>query len=254
MVQKLIEILNKQLKPIFKKCGEFSIKKENILGVVLKDNEIQIIELLKKKSSWFAKGYTYQQIAGIGKDQDIFSASTYLSDQVKNALDGDTYNIGTVAAQTATGGSIISGLTITLTPSSTSSKILIMLTLYAVGHKNYMQYANVTWQPSGGTESAITSSNARGITTRFDGGSTSTNIRGSTGATLMISPATTSAITFRVRAAISSGTSNNLYINRTAANNTNADDGGYTVSSLTVFELEGSVSSQAYTGATATKT
>ena len=87
MVQKLIEILNKQLKPIFKKCGEFSIKKENILGVVLKDNEIQIIELLKKKSSWFAKGYTYQQIAGIGKDQDIFSASTYLSDQVKNALD-----------------------------------------------------------------------------------------------------------------------------------------------------------------------
>ena len=87
MVQKLIEILNKQLKPIFKKCGEFSIKKENILGVVFKDNEIQIIELLKKKSSWFAKGYTYQQIAGIGKDQDIFSASTYLSDQVKNALD-----------------------------------------------------------------------------------------------------------------------------------------------------------------------
>ena len=49
MVQKLIEILNKQLKPIFKKCGEFSIKKENILGVVFKDNEIQIIELLKKK-------------------------------------------------------------------------------------------------------------------------------------------------------------------------------------------------------------
>ena len=87
MVQKLIEILNKQLKPIFKKCGEFSIKKENILGVVLKDNEIQIIELLKKKGSWFTKGYTYQQIAGIGKDQDIFSASTYLSDQVKNALD-----------------------------------------------------------------------------------------------------------------------------------------------------------------------
>ena len=52
----------------------------------------------------------------------------------------------------------------------------------------------------------------------------------------------------------SSSVSNNLYINRTAANNTNVDDGGYTVSSLTVFELEGSVSSQAYTGATATKT
>jgi hypothetical protein len=49
MVQKLIEILNKQLKPIFKKCGEFSIKRENILGVVFKDDEIQIIELSKKK-------------------------------------------------------------------------------------------------------------------------------------------------------------------------------------------------------------
>ena len=51
MVQKLIEILNKQLKPIFKKCGEFSIKKENILGVVFKDNEIQIIENVRIQSN-----------------------------------------------------------------------------------------------------------------------------------------------------------------------------------------------------------
>ena len=87
MVKKVIDILNQQLKPIFKKCGKFDLKKEKLLGVSFKESEIQIIELLKKKDSWFANGYTYQKIAGIGKDQDIYSASTYLSDQIKNVLD-----------------------------------------------------------------------------------------------------------------------------------------------------------------------
>ena len=87
MANKINEILNKNLEPIFKKLGSINLKKENILGISFKDNEIQIIDLVYKKKSWKAKEYSYQQIAGIGADQDIFTASTYLGDQVKNALD-----------------------------------------------------------------------------------------------------------------------------------------------------------------------
>lgn len=83
----ITELLNKNLEPIFQKLGKISLNKETILGAAFKDNEIQIIELVFKKNAWQVKDFTYQQIAGIGKDQDIYSASTYLSDQIKNCLD-----------------------------------------------------------------------------------------------------------------------------------------------------------------------
>jgi type IV pilus assembly protein PilN len=83
----ITELLNKNLEPIFQKLGKISLNGEKILGVAFKDNEIQLIELIYKKKIWQVKDYTYQQIAGIGKDQDIYSASTYLSDQIKNCLD-----------------------------------------------------------------------------------------------------------------------------------------------------------------------
>ena len=83
----ITELLNKNLEPIFQKLGKISLNKETILGAAFKDNEIQIIELVFKKNAWQVKDFTYQQIAGIGKDQDIYSASTYLSDQINNCLD-----------------------------------------------------------------------------------------------------------------------------------------------------------------------
>ena len=83
----ITELLNKNLEPIFQKLGKISLNGEKILGVAFKDNEIQLIELIYKKKIWQVKDYTFQQIAGIGKDQDIYSASTYLSDQIKNCLD-----------------------------------------------------------------------------------------------------------------------------------------------------------------------
>ena len=87
MANKITEIFNKQLEPIFKKIGKIDLKREKILGVSFKDNEIQIVDLISKKGSWLVNGYTYQQIAGIGKDQDIYTASTYLGDQLRNVLD-----------------------------------------------------------------------------------------------------------------------------------------------------------------------
>ena len=83
----ITEILNKKLEPVFQKLGSVALKNENLLGVSFKDDEIQIIDLIYKKKAWHVKDYTYQKIAGIGKDQDIYTASTYLSDQIKNCLD-----------------------------------------------------------------------------------------------------------------------------------------------------------------------
>ena len=174
--------------------------------------------------------------------------------QVKQSLDGNTYDIATVSQQGATAGFAISGLTTTITPTSSSSKLLLQLSIHGTGDSAYMQYVNVTWQPSGGTEQAITSSNDRGVTLRFDEARSTADMLTSSSATLMLSPATTNEITIRVRGAKANSSSANLYINRTPNNATDTDDGGYTLSSMTVTELEGSISSHTYTGATASKT
>jgi microcompartment protein CcmK/EutM len=164
--------------------------------------------------------------------------------QVAQSLDGSTYEISTVSAQGAVAGAVVSGLTTTLTPSSASSKILLMASVHFVGHTDYMQYANFTYQIGAGTEYAITSSVANGITMRFDEESDSaTAINGSKALNVLFAPSTTSQITFRVRVAKSNAASRNIYINRTQNNNSTSSDGGYTLSSFTVMELAGSSSS-----------
>ena len=119
-----------------------------------------------------------------------------------------------------------------------------MASVHFVGHTDYMQYANFTYQIGAGTEYAITSSNANGITMRFDEDSTSlTGIPGAKALNVLFAPSTTSQITFRVRVAKSFSGSRNIFINRTSNNNATGDDGGYTLSSFTVMELAGSSSS-----------
>ena len=86
MANKIVELINKGLKPVIEFIGKQKLKSENLVGVVLGDTDIQICTLIKKKGEYTVDQFSYQNIAGIGKDQDIFTASTYLSDQVKNAL------------------------------------------------------------------------------------------------------------------------------------------------------------------------
>ena len=62
-------------------------KKEKVIGVVFRDKFIQAAEISFKKNICKVDNFSNQQIAGIGEDQDFLSATTYLSDQVKNALD-----------------------------------------------------------------------------------------------------------------------------------------------------------------------
>ena len=86
MADKITEFIDKAFKPLIAFVGKNKLNKENITGIVLGDTDIQLCYLEQKKGTYHLKEYSYQQIAGIGQDQDIFSASTYLSDQIKNSI------------------------------------------------------------------------------------------------------------------------------------------------------------------------
>ena len=87
MIDKIGPPIAKAFKPIINLIGKNHLKNERVLGVVFREKFIQIAEISLKKKQYKIENFSNQQIAGIGDDQDIFSATTYLSDQVKNALD-----------------------------------------------------------------------------------------------------------------------------------------------------------------------
>ena len=87
MIDKFGPPIAKAFAPIIKLIGKSHSKNERVIGVVLRDKFIQAAEISFKKDVCKLDNFSNQQIAGIGEDQDLLSATTYLSDQVKNALD-----------------------------------------------------------------------------------------------------------------------------------------------------------------------
>ncbi len=87
MIDKIGPPIAKIFSPITKLIGKSYSKKEKVIGVVFRDKYIQAAEISFKKGICKVDNFSNQQIAGIGEDQDFLAATTYLSDQVKNALD-----------------------------------------------------------------------------------------------------------------------------------------------------------------------
>ena len=87
MIDKIGPPIAKIFAPIINIIGKSHSKKEKVIGVVLRDKFIQAAEISLKKNTYKVDNFSNQQIAGIGDDQDFLSATTYLSDQVKNALE-----------------------------------------------------------------------------------------------------------------------------------------------------------------------
>jgi len=85
-MDKIKELLTKVFAPIIRQIGKLNFKKEKLIGVVLKEKELQICEIALEKGKWKVLNFSSQEITGIGQDQDIYSASTDLSDQIKNAM------------------------------------------------------------------------------------------------------------------------------------------------------------------------
>ena len=87
MIDKIGPPIAKIFAPIINIIGKSHTKKEKVIGVVVRDKFIQAAEISFKKNTCKINNFSNQQIAGIGDDQDFLSATTYLSDQVKNALE-----------------------------------------------------------------------------------------------------------------------------------------------------------------------
>ncbi len=178
---------------------------------------------------------------------------------VSHKSDGTTYSITTqcrTTDMTFTGASYEwTALTITMTPSASTSKFMIQLNMQGGHYSSYVGMGWLTYQVSGGTEYAITSSGTKGLTFRYDSESMTSSNAGnpSISCCVIASPATASAVTFRVRLA-SANSGHPWYVNRAANGATDQDDGGYMLSTMTVYELDGSKSTVANTATNNTKT
>ncbi len=178
---------------------------------------------------------------------------------VSHKSTGDTYDISTqnrTSNYTFTGNSYeISALTIAMTPSASTSKFMIQLHLQGGHESSYVGQGWLTYQVAGGTEYAIASSGTRGLTFRYDGADFGSSNAGSpsTACCVVASPATASAVTFRVRLA-TANSGHSWMINRSFNGATDTDDGGYMLSTMTVFELAGANSTVVNTNTNNTKT
>lgn len=126
--------------------------------------------------------------------------------QVKSAFKDD------VATTTSTSFSDISGLSVSITPSSATNKCLILVTLGSVGNINNTVLFNIVRdstaiaQPSGGTAPASIN--------EYQGGGSNGDVD-TCSINFLDSPATTSAITYKVQWRVDNSTG---YLNRHTGN------------------------------------
>ena len=129
-----------------------------------------------------------------------------------------------------------------ITPQSNTSQFHITGSLNISHYGSYEGYVTITYQHSGlAGETAVVSNSQTNFRRTHRG-----NLASDTGSTMMspvpldliVAPATTNAVTFRIRLATSSS-SYPWHVNRDGSNTTNTSDGGGVLSSWTITELDG---------------
>jgi len=155
--------------------------------------------------------------------------------QVVQGIKTDTFVSSATVTDTA-----VTGLTVSITPTSASSKILVFVNL-GIGSENGQGGASKLTRTISATVTQLSLADTAGSRSRgsFAGSayrgnaSNYTNIFGHQGLTYLDSPTTTSAITYGVQV---SSISNGTYINRTEAD-ANGTDTYRGVSYITVMEI-----------------
>lgn len=129
----------------------------------------------------------------------------------------------------------------TITPQSNTSQFHITGSLNIHHYSSYEGFVCITYQHSGISETAVVSNSQTNIrrTHRGNaGGDTGSDMMSPVPLDLIIAPATTNTVTFRIRLGVySSGYP--WFVNRDANNTTNTSDGGGVLSSWTITELDG---------------
>lgn len=189
-------------------------------------------------------GTAWQELASAQTDLTAYSTTAQMNaalvGSVKQVL--STTKTDTFSASVATGANTaITGLSVTITPSSATSKILV--TYMVNGSLDLAGGASgnngiLTTLKRGATSIGV--GDAAGSRQRISansGGAISTAAVGlASGTTFLDSPATTSATTYSINISHTSGATQTIYVNRSG---TDADNNGYfrTISSITVMEV-----------------
>ena len=129
-----------------------------------------------------------------------------------------------------------------ITPQSNTSQFHITGSLNISHYGSYEGYVTITYQHSGlSGETAVVSNSQTNFrrTHRGNlGNDTSSTMMGPVPLDLIVAPATTNAVTFRIRLATSSS-GYPWHVNRDGSNTTNTSDGGGVLSSWTITEIDG---------------
>jgi len=151
--------------------------------------------------------------------------------QVVSTTKTDTFS-------SSTGGfTDITGLSVSITPTSTSSKILVMWNV-DFGHSSTSSGVKVRMVRDSTPISIgdqVGTNRARGTSAMFTLYSNTNNTSSNRSGTYLDSPSTTSAITYKAQGSITAGT---YYVNRTGEYNDQAYESTGT-SSITVMEIAG---------------
>ena len=167
--------------------------------------------------------------AGVGGKVLQVLSTTKTDSFASSSIDGNT-------------GVDITGLSVNITPSSTSSKILIVFNVngsfsYATrqgscGVRLFRDSTFVSAPTSSGSRPTVTAAN------NFQGANDSnceTNVAGS----FLDSPSSTSAITYKLQAYNMASTSRAVVVNRTYGDNDEANVRTRSTSTITVYEIAG---------------
>ena len=157
--------------------------------------------------------------------------------QVKSIQTGDYFS--TTSGSVGTGAYGIQHLTTTFTPTSSSSHIIVTGMIHATHDSSYCGRGYITYNHSGISETIIQSNksgNTSNCTFRFEAGVGTSGVCSPSAINLHFTPATTNEMTFKLRI-MTSNTGTPSAINGTISHHTNSDDGAYTISSLTFWEI-----------------
>ena len=127
-----------------------------------------------------------------------------------------------------------------ITPQSNTSQFHITGSLNIHHYGSYEGHVTITYTV-GGTENVVTSNSQTDIRRTHRGnlyGDTSSTMMSPLPLDLIIAPATTNAITFKIRLSTTSS-GYPWHVNRDGSNTTNTSDGGAVLSSWTITELDG---------------
>jgi len=155
--------------------------------------------------------------------------------QVVSTAKTDTFSASVASGATSN----VTGLSVTITPSSTSSTIYLCGMVYGSSETLYYLSADIT---RNGTN--IINADSPGNRTpalvgpRQDQDATDGGPFGMSPVSVAIidSPASTSALTYQVRVANTSGATRTMYVNRTTSDS-NIDDAGRAISTLIAMEV-----------------